>query len=150
MLWIPQAKLWRCRMRGCPEVSISAPPRHLKEKARRLRDPRSEVRTRDDGSEVLRGRAKRDRWMEVYRLDGGRCVKCGKQLDPPYAQSANAAEVHHVPRGRSKSGRGMSGWKRDDRIFVDGKRNLETLCRTSHNQEGPQLHWGQQEKEKQP
>jgi hypothetical protein len=28
--------------------------------------------------------------------------------------------------------RGLGGGKRDDRIFVDGKRNLEYLCRQCH------------------
>lgn len=144
MLWIPQAKLWRCRMRGCPEVSISAPPRHLKEKARKLRDPRTDVRTFEGGREVLKGKAKRARWMEVYRLDGSRCVECGKVLDPPYSQSVNAAEIHHV------NSRGMSGSRRDDRIVSEGKRQLETRCGTCHHRVNARPQWNQQEKEKQP
>jgi hypothetical protein len=89
-----------------------------------------------DGREVLSGAAKRGRWRLVWTLDKGCCVGCGKSLDAPYSASVNAAEIHHV------ASRGMSGWKRDDRIYVGGKRNLETRCagpQGCHRKVGPQI-----------
>ena len=72
------------------------------------------------------------------------CRWCGKVLDPPYSQSVNAAEIHHV------NSRGMSGSRRDDRIVSEGKRQLETRCGTCHHRVNARPQWNQQEKEKQP
>jgi hypothetical protein len=142
---------YACPLRGCFEtVAVSEPAKIVgslewkrwkrgKTSGFRKRRQRQEVRTMLDGREILSGAAKRARWMAVYDLDGGRCHRCGRRLDLPYTNSVNSAEIHHV------EGRGMSGGKRDDRIFVDGKRNLETLCpglNRCHAKAGPQLAFG--------
>jgi 5-methylcytosine-specific restriction endonuclease McrA len=82
-----------------------------------------------DGREVLTGQAWKNRKLEVYLLDERRCRQCGKLLYPSGSDMTPEAECHH------RYGRGMSGSKRDDRIFLpDGTRNLETLCRKCHAQ----------------
>lgn len=143
---------YSCPLRGCDETA-PAPSRPRKSASGFRRGPRDfehalkrhgwrkrrdapERRVMRDGREILSGAAKRARWLAVYNLDGGRCRRCGRRLDPPYTNSVDGAEVHHV------EGRGMGGGKRDDRIFIDGKRNLETLCPGPigcHRKAGPQL-----------
>ena len=127
-------------MRGCKNQSLEPSPESRRAKKRRVfgipKRRTTEIYVHTDGREVLSGRAKYARWQEVYQLDGGRCVKCHERVEPPYTDSMRAAEIHHVNR------RGMNGSKRDDRIEVAGKRNLETLCKPCHREEGPQIQFG--------
>jgi hypothetical protein len=99
--------------------------------------PRPQVRIMRDEREILSGAAWRERKIEVYLLDGGCCVgqACGKFLTPPGRGLANEAEIHHISR------RGMAGSKRDDRVFVDGRRNLETRCRACHEKVTAKPEW---------
>lgn len=87
----------------------------------------------EDGRTVLRGNLWIERKMEVWSLDKHSCEKCGKLTTMPIYGFPNAAEIHHV------FGRGMSGSKRDDRIWIviDGKkvRNLVTRCQECHQKE---------------
>lgn len=75
-----------------------------------------DIDVQKDGRVILRGLAYSKMKSKLRELAGGRCERCGM-----YVQQG---DVEH------KAGRG--GGKRDDRIFVDGKRNLEYLCRKCH------------------
>ena len=74
-----------------------------------------------DGRVILRGAAYQKMRMKLCNLAGERCENdgCGKYT--PLA----SGDAHH-PNGRG-------GGKRDDRIFVEGKRNLYWHCRPCHS-----------------
>jgi hypothetical protein len=77
---------------------------------------KSEIKVMRDGRVILKGTAYSKMKLALRKLAEDRCERCGK-----YTMQG---DVEH------KAGRG--GGKRDDRIFVDGKRNLEYLCRQCH------------------
>ena len=136
--WLPSKRAWVCRLHPCETIDKDSPPPKLKRTKKRLR-----IIYRD-GREVLSGAAWRERKMHVFLLDDGSCRSCGKFLMPPGKGLANEAEIHHVHR------RGMSGGRRDDRIWVtiDGRkvRNLVTLCAECHRKAGPEPNWSVKEK----
>lgn len=68
-----------------------------------------------------------ERWL----LDGRCCVGGGRH---PIAFSE--AQFHHLPRGKSNSGRGMGGSKRNDVVEAG-----ETRCSYHHRQVSPQPQW---------
>jgi 5-methylcytosine-specific restriction endonuclease McrA len=69
----------------------------------------------DDGREVLKESAWRERRREVWERDGKRCRGCARRL------SLAEAHIDHIRL------RGMHGAARDDR-----RENLRTLCATCH------------------
>jgi nucleoside-diphosphate-sugar epimerase len=73
-----------------------------------------------DGRVILRGNAYRKMKEKLRAMAGHRCELCGELC-------ANG-DVHHLG-----SGRGLGGGKRDDRIFVDGTRNVLYACRECHS-----------------
>jgi hypothetical protein len=76
-----------------------------------------DIDVQKDGRVILRGLAYRRMKGKLFAEAGGRCESCGKKtLD---------GDVHH-PNGRG-------GGRRDDRIFVDGIRNLFYWCRSCHS-----------------
>jgi len=121
MRWLPWKRFWVCPLPLCPERSAAAGPA----KGKPIRRTQG-CRIFADGRVVLRGWLWRVRKLEVYEMDGRCCVQCGLRLDPPGSGAFHEAEIHHI------GGRGMHGSKRDDRIFVEGKRNLETRCAYCH------------------
>lgn len=88
--------------------------------------PKPMIMVYEDGREVCLGQAWADRKVEVWELDERRCVVCHRSLLSPLERTYDAAQCHHI------HGRGMAGGKRDDRIFVNGERNLNTLCWACH------------------
>jgi hypothetical protein len=76
-----------------------------------------DIQVMRDGRVILRGSAYLKMKRKLWELAGRRCENCG--------QSIHVGDVHHA------NGRG--GGKRDDRIFVDGKRQLFYFCRTCHS-----------------
>ena len=118
MRWLPYRHRWACKVLRCPEVALDdAPQRYKKPKP---------VRTvYDAGREVLYGLAWRARKQEVWLFDEKQCVKCHRMLGQPDGRMG-CAEIHHI------HGRGTHGSKRQDQIFVNGERNLETLCWACH------------------
>jgi hypothetical protein len=72
-----------------------------------------------DGRVILRGMAYAKMRSKLRELANNKCEVCGR-FDMN-------GDVDHVVI------RGMGGAKRDDRIFVDGKRNLIYKCRNCHN-----------------
>jgi hypothetical protein len=57
------------------------------------------------------------RWM-LCELAGSHCEECGRYTP------MDSGEAHHV--------NGSGGGKRDDRLFVDGVRQLNWLCKDCH------------------
>ena len=78
-----------------------------------------EIRVMRDGRLILSGLAYKKMKSLLVSLAGNRCEKCGTHC------GSQIGDVHH------ENGRG--GGKRDDRIFVDGKRNLFYWCRSCHS-----------------
>jgi hypothetical protein len=76
-----------------------------------------DIDVQKDGRVILRGVAYAKMRLKLARLANWLCEKCGK--------STGDGDVHHA------NGRG--GGRRDDRIFVDGKRNLFYWCRHCHS-----------------
>jgi hypothetical protein len=75
-----------------------------------------DVETTKDGRVILRNNAYKKMKCELRRLAGCCCEKCGRRV--------MNGDVEH------RHGRG--GGRRDDRIFVNGKRNLFYWCRECH------------------
>ncbi len=91
--------------------------------------PKPMITVYPDGREACRGSAWMKRKQEVWSSDGGNCVACGCITGRPGFPEQTTfaeAEIHHI------HGRGMHGSKRDDRIFVNAKRNLDTRCWECH------------------
>jgi hypothetical protein len=80
-----------------------------------LRKP--DIQVQRDGRVILKGVAYSKMKIHLRQLAESKCETCGK--------FTLTGDVEHV------NGRG--GGKRDDRIFVDGKRNLKYLCRICHS-----------------
>lgn len=78
-----------------------------------LGNRKPDVIERKDGRIELRGMAYTKMRTRLRELAGNRCEECGR-----FDMNGDA---HH--------GKGRGAGKRDDRIFVDGKRNLFYLCR---------------------
>jgi hypothetical protein len=76
-----------------------------------------DIDVQKDGRVILRGVAYTRMKSKLFAEAGGRCEACGKKTFD--------GDVHH-PNGRG-------GGKRDDRIYVDGKRNLFYWCRSCHS-----------------
>lgn len=75
-----------------------------------------EIDEQKDGRIILRGMAYRKMKAKLRELAEDKCERCGK-----FTMQGDVEHVH-------KRGAG----KRDDRIFVDGVRNLIYLCRQCH------------------
>lgn len=75
-----------------------------------------EIEEQRDGRIILRGMAYQKMKAKLRELAQNKCETCGK--------FTLSGDVEHV------NGRG--GGRRDDRIFVKGKRNLKYLCRICH------------------
>lgn len=69
-----------------------------------------------DGRIILRGNAWKKMRLKLKSLAKGMCEMCQDHTEN--------GDAHHV------NGRG--GGRRDDRIFVDGKRNMLYVCRECH------------------
>jgi hypothetical protein len=79
---------------------------------------KSEIKVCRDGRVILKGAMYARMKMKLREMAENRCEACGM-----YAMQG---DVEHV------QARGLGGGKRDDRIFVDGKRQLKYLCRKCH------------------
>jgi hypothetical protein len=78
-----------------------------------------DIKVMRDGRVILSGAAYSKMKAKLRELAGNKCEVCGRfDLN---------GDVDHVTI------RGMGAAKRDDRIFVDGKRNLKYKCRGCHN-----------------
>jgi hypothetical protein len=71
-----------------------------------------------DGRIMLSGSAYQKMKAKLRELAENKCERCSK--------FTLQGDVEHITI------RGMGAAKRDDRIFVDGKRNLLYLCRVCH------------------
>jgi 5-methylcytosine-specific restriction endonuclease McrA len=78
---------------------------------------KSDIIEKKDGRIELRGVAYAKMKAKLRELADSKCERCGK--------FTLQGDVEHIV--------GRGGGKRDDRIFVDGKRNLEYLCRVCHS-----------------
>ena len=76
-----------------------------------------EIEVKKDGRVILHGNAYTKMKAKLRQIAGGTCEKCGIY--------STQGDVHH-PNGRG-------GGKRDDRIFVNGVRNLFYWCRSCHS-----------------
>jgi 5-methylcytosine-specific restriction endonuclease McrA len=76
-----------------------------------------DVEETKDGRVILRGNAYKKMRLKLKGIAQGRCEKCGK----------------HCENGDADHVRGRGAGKRDDRIFIDGVRNLQYLCRPCHS-----------------
>jgi hypothetical protein len=76
-----------------------------------------DIDVQKDGRVILRGVAYRKMRLKLKGLAKGMCEECGTHCEN--------GDVHH-PNGRG-------GGRRDDRIFVDGIRNLFYWCRECHS-----------------
>jgi hypothetical protein len=83
-----------------------------------LGNRKPEIRTTRDGRLILSGSAYAKMKAKLRDLAQSKCEVCGFYT--------TTGDVDHVVI------RGMGGAKRDDRIFVDGKRNLIYKCRGCH------------------
>lgn len=72
---------------------------------------------RKDGRIELRGAAYTKMKNKLRELAKSRCEECGK----------------YDPNGDAHHGKGRGAGKRDDRIFVNGERQLYYLCRLCHS-----------------
>jgi hypothetical protein len=79
--------------------------------------PANRIEVKKDGRVLLFGTYYTQMKNKLRELAGRMCEKCGD-----YCWDG---DVHH-PNGRG-------GGRRDDRIFVDGKRNLFYWCRDCHS-----------------
>lgn len=82
-----------------------------------------EIKWTKDGRLILSGKAYHDMRLALCELANCYCEAdgCGKPT------RFYDGEAHH------EAGRG--GGRRDDRIFIDGKRNLKWLCKSCHGGE---------------
>jgi hypothetical protein len=76
------------------------------------------LESQKDGRVILRGTAYLKMKARLRALANRTCEKCGDYI-------GDRGDVHH------QNGRG--GGKRDDRIVIDGKRNLLYYCRSCHD-----------------
>jgi hypothetical protein len=76
-----------------------------------------DIDVQKDGRVILRGAAYAKMKNKLRRIAGGKCENCGAHCEN--------GDVHH-PFGRG-------GGRRDDRIVVDGIRNLFYWCRSCHS-----------------
>lgn len=76
-----------------------------------------DVIERKDGRIELRGMAYAKMKNKLRQLAGNRCEQCGCYT--------MVGDAHH--------GKGRGAGKRDDRIFVNGERNLFYFCRGCHS-----------------
>ena len=82
---------------------------------------RSEVHIYRDGRVRLSGSAYHRMRVALGELAQWKCELCGKYT------GLGSGEVDHIAL------RGMGGAKRDDRIMVEGKRQLRWVCRPCHD-----------------
>lgn len=78
-----------------------------------------EIDVQKDGRVILRGLAYSKMKAKLRAMAGGCCELCHRRCSD--------GDVHHLGAGR-----GLGGGKRDDRIFVDGTRNVMYACRECH------------------
>lgn len=78
-----------------------------------------DIDVQKDGRVILRGVAYSKMKAKLRDLANSCCEKCSRHL------GRGEGDVEH-PNGRG-------GGRRDDRIFVDGKRNLYFWCRECHS-----------------
>jgi hypothetical protein len=78
---------------------------------------KADIIERRDGRIELRGAAYTKMKNKLREIAGNKCEECGRY--------DSQGDAHH------KRGRGAG--KRDDRIFVNGERNLFYLCRHCHS-----------------
>jgi hypothetical protein len=78
---------------------------------------KSEIKVMLDGRVILTGHFYTKMKAQLKKLAGNCCERCKAYT--------SQGDVEHI------NGRG--GGKRDDRIFIQGKRNLEYLCRRCHS-----------------
>ena len=79
---------------------------------------KSEMRTMKDGRVILLGQLYSKMRIELCHLAEHKCEKCG--------------DFTPLTRGHADHVNRRGGGRRDDRIFVEGKRNLRWLCPDCH------------------
>jgi hypothetical protein len=100
------------------EILVEGRPLKEKEHTAMLSSKKKpDIDVQKDGRVILRGVAYAKMKAKLRNLADSRCENCG--------HGTVDGDVHHP------SGRG--GGKRDDRIYVDGKRNLFYWCRSCHS-----------------
>jgi hypothetical protein len=87
-------------------------------KPKDIKKPKTGVKIKKDGREVLSPVAWRKRRWELF-VECDRCFRCGERLsfgNVNGVESGGAANYH----AHHSQGRGLGGSKRDDRIFIPG------------------------------